>query len=46
MAEQEECDCEAHDHFHMTHPDTQWQLGVAHAAKMGLGTEKYELIRI
>ncbi len=46
MAEQEGCDCEEHDHFHMTHPDTQWQLGVAHAAKMGLGTEKYELIRI
>ncbi len=46
MAEQEGCDCEEHDHFHMTHPDTQWQLGIAHAAKMGLGTEEYELIRI
>ena len=35
-----------HDHFHMTHPDTNWRTGVAHAVKIGLGREEYELIEI
>lgn len=37
---------EAHDHFHMTHPDTEWQSCIGHAVKIGLGTNEYELIRI
>lgn len=37
---------EGHDHFHMTHPDTEWRTCIAHAVKIGLGTDKYELIRI
>lgn len=40
---------EAHvqqDHFHMTHPDTNWKSGIVHAVKIGLGTDQYELIEI
>lgn len=38
--------CVMHDHFHMTHPDTNWKSCIAHAVKIGLGTEAYELIEI
>lgn len=34
------------DHFHMTHPDTEWESCLEHAVKIGLGTDAYELIRI
>lgn len=34
------------DHFHMTHPDTEWKSCIAHAVKIGLGTDQYELITI
>ena len=34
------------DHFHMTHPDTEWQSCIAHALKIGLGNNEYELITI
>lgn len=37
---------EGHDHFHMTHPDTEWKSCIAHAVKIGLGTDQYELITI
>lgn len=37
---------EGHDHFHMTHPDTEWQSGLEHAEKIGLGIRAYELIQI
>ena len=40
----EEAKC--HDHFHMTHPDTNWKTGIAHAVKIGLGQEEYELVEI
>lgn len=36
----------SHDHFHMTHPDTEWKSCIAHAVKIGLGTDKYELVKI
>ena len=35
-----------HDHFHMTHPDTEWESCISHAVKIGLGTDQYELINI
>ncbi|MCI8428392.1 MAG: DUF362 domain-containing protein [Lachnospira sp.] len=35
-----------HDHFSMTHPDTEWESCIEHAVKIGLGTDQYELIRI
>lgn len=34
------------DHFHAMFSDTNWQAGLAHAEKLGLGTRKYELISI
>lgn len=37
---------ETGDHFHMTHPDTEWVSCIEHAVKIGLGTDEYELIRI
>ena len=35
-----------HDHFHMSHPDTNWVSCIEHAKKIGLGTDKYELIEV
>lgn len=35
-----------HDHFHMTHPDTNWKSCIDHAVKIGLGSDQYELIKI
>ncbi|MCI9122731.1 MAG: DUF362 domain-containing protein [Eubacterium sp.] len=37
---------QGHDHFHMTHPDTEWRSCIAHAVKIGLGSDQYELIEI
>lgn len=36
----------AHDHFHVTHPDTDWKSCIDHAEKIGLGTHEYELVCI
>ena len=36
-------EAEGHDHFHMIHPDTEWESCLAHAEKIGLGTREYEL---
>lgn len=35
-----------HDHFHDTHPDTNWEVCLEHAEKIGLGQRDYELIVI
>jgi uncharacterized protein len=43
---QQACDCEAHDHFRTTHPETNWMVCVDHAEKIGIGTKMYELIEI
>lgn len=34
------------DKFHLIHPDTNWQAGLEHAEKIGLGTQTYELITV
>lgn len=34
------------DKFYLSHPDTTWKSGLAHAEKIGLGTTDYELITI
>lgn len=34
------------DHFHDIHPNTDWEAGLIHAEKIGLGTRKYELTKI
>ncbi len=36
----------AHDHFNMTHPDTNWRSMIEHGVKIGLGTSDYELIEV
>ena len=36
--------CDHHDHFVNTTPDVEWQSGLAHGEKIGLGTRTYELI--
>ena len=28
------------------HPETNWQAGLEHAEKLGLGTQQYELITV
>ena len=35
-----------HDHFNLTHPDTNWRSMIEHAEKIGLGTSHYELIEV
>lgn len=34
------------DKFHLMHPDTNWQAGLEHAEKRGIGTRAYELITV
>lgn len=35
-----------HDHFTDVHPDTNWEVCIDHAVKIGLGNKEYELITI
>lgn len=35
-----------HDHFKDTHPDTNWEVCVDHAVRLGLGNKEYELVTI
>ena len=34
------------DHFHMTHPTTNWRACVEHGEKLGIGQQAYELVEI
>lgn len=34
------------DHLFTNHPDTNWPVAIEHAVKIGIGTDKYELIKI
>ena len=34
------------DKFHIIHPDTNWEAGLRHAEKIGIGTRAYELIEV
>jgi uncharacterized Fe-S center protein len=38
--------CGEHDHFHATHPETNWVSCLDHAEKLGIGTKAYELIEV
>ena len=40
----EACQCE--DHFKAAHPDTDWEAALIHSEKIGLGSRKYELVKI
>ena len=35
-----------HDHFTNSRPESEWRTCLAHAEKIGLGSRKYELIRV
>lgn len=37
-------DLAGHDKFKLLHPNTDWEAGLAHAEKLGLGTRAYTLI--
>ncbi|WP_308589103.1 DUF362 domain-containing protein [uncultured Oscillibacter sp.] len=41
-----ECACHEGDHFKRSHPDTDWQICLEHAEKLGLGRRAYELTEI
>lgn len=41
-----EADHEGHDHFGAVSPNTNWKTSIAHAKKLGLGTDEYELIEV
>ncbi|MCQ2554135.1 MAG: DUF362 domain-containing protein [Clostridia bacterium] len=43
-----DCSCHEHEHdlFKMVHPDTDWQAGLDHAVKLGMGTREYELVTL
>ena len=41
-----ECLCNQGDYFQMAHPDTEWQVCLEHAVKLGLGSRAYELVKI
>ena len=34
------------DKFHILHPDTDWQSGLEHAEKIGIGTRQYTLVTV
>lgn len=46
----DKCSCGHHhqhdDKFRMLHPDTDWEAGLEYGQAIGLGTRKYELIRL
>ena len=39
-------DCSCGDVFKAAHPETHWQSCLEHAEKLGIGSRKYELIKI
>ena len=39
-------DLSGKDKFQIAHPDTNWQSGIEHAVKIGLGNSNYELIKV
>ena len=37
---------EGEDKFHMVHPDTNWEAGMEHGEKIGLGHRSYRLVTV
>ncbi|WP_297136975.1 DUF362 domain-containing protein [Terrisporobacter sp.] len=35
-----------HDHFINTHPETNWEVCIDHAVKLGIGNKEYELFEV
>lgn len=46
VAASAEAEEHTHDVFKMVHPDTDWEAGLIHGEKLGLGTRDYELISV
>ena len=46
LAEKTSSDFCEKDYFHLLHPDTNWEICLEHAEKIGLGTQDYELITV
>ena len=46
LGEQIKRHVEEKDHFHINHPDTNWESQIEHGEKIGLGTANYELIKM
>ena len=52
----DKCECHGHSHEHnhahghdvfkVMHPDTDWEAGLIHGEKLGIGTREYELIDV
>ncbi len=40
-----DCGC-GHDVFRIMHPDTDWEAGLIHGEKLGIGTREYELVEV
>lgn len=39
-------DADGSDHFHFSHPETNWVVALEHAERLGLGSRAYELVKI
>lgn len=48
----DKCECHEHHHAHghdvfkVMHPDTDWEAGLIHGEKLGIGTREYELVNV
>ena len=42
----EACACNKGDHFKRSHPNSDWNVCLEHAEKLGLGRRAYKLVRI
>lgn len=42
----EEKEYHTHDHFINTHPETNWEVCIDHAVKLGIGNKEYELFEV
>lgn len=53
-SEADKCQCHDHDHgregshdvFKVMHPDTDWEAGLIHGEKLGIGTRDYQLVEV
>lgn len=53
-SEADKCQCHDHDHGHegsrdvfkVMHPDTDWEAGLIHGEKLGIGTRDYQLVEV
>lgn len=38
-------ECQGHDHFHNSTPESEWEACLEHGEKIGMGTREYELVK-